>query len=435
MFLQTQLVPKDIPLALPLPEWLLITLLILSFLLHILFVNLMVGGSILTLWYEGKGLKDKRYDALAYQIAQTITVNKSLAVVLGVAPLLSINVLYTIYFYSANALTGSYWILLVPLVAFVFLLLYAHKYSWKVLQDNKALHISIIALAVACFLFIPFIFLANINLMLFPEKWGDVHGFFSTLALPNVLPRYFHFIVASLAITGLFMFYYISRKSFEFKEKLVGFTKYELQRKFYSLAFGATVSQFLWGSLVFITLPSKGVDWNLFWIISSGVCFAIPAMIMMWKEITGPQEKMGRHFYKVVSLLTITVLFMGTGRHTYRANALKPHQKLMAERTARHIEMVKQATLEAEMGIASQADLPPGEKLFKQYCAVCHKINDRLVGPPVIEMIDVYKNDFDGFKAWVRVPGRKRMDYPAMTGFPQLTDEELNDLGDYIFEQ
>ncbi|MCW3807781.1 c-type cytochrome [Plebeiibacterium marinum] len=435
MFSQMQLVPKDIPLPLPLPEWLLITLLVLSFLLHILFVNLMLGGSILTLWFERQGLKDKRYDSLAYQVAQTITVNKSLAVVLGVAPLLSINVLYTIYFYSANALTGKYWIMLVPLVAFVFLLLYAHKYTWKILEDNKPLHIAIISVAVGCFLFIPFVFLTNINLMLFPEKWGEVSGFFSALSLPNVLPRYFHFVVASLAITGLFLFYYISRKSFEFEEELPGFTKYELQKKFYSLGFGATVSQFLFGSVVFITLPSKGVDWDMFWFIATGVSFAIVAMVLMWKEITGPVEKIGRYFYYVVGILTVTVIFMGTGRHVYRANALEPHQKLMAERTARHIEMVQQAALEAEMGLEAEKDLPPGEKLFKQYCSVCHKLEDRLVGPPVTEMIEVYKDDFEGFKKWVRVPGRKRMEYPAMTGFPQLTDEELKDLGDYIFEQ
>lgn len=435
MLAQLQLVPKDIPLALPLPEWLLVTLLILSFLLHILFVNLMVGGSILTLWFEVKGLKDKRYDNLAYQIAQTITVNKSLAVVIGVAPLLSINVLYTIYFYSANALTGKYWIILVPLVTFVFLLLYAHKYSWKKLENNKPLHIGIISLAVFCFLFIPFIFLTNINLMLFPEKWGEIRGFLSALTLPNVLPRYFHFLVASLAITGLFLFYYIGRKSFEFKESLPGFEKYELQRKFYSLAFGATVSQLLFGPLLFLTLPSKGVGWNLFWTILAGVSFAIPAMILMWYEITGPKETIGRHFVKVVALLTITVLFMGTGRHIYRANAIDPHRKLMAERTAEHKKLVQEAILEAEQGIQAQADLPPGEALFKNYCSVCHKINEKLVGPPVTEMIQIYGNDFSGFKKWVRSPGRKRMDFPAMTGFPQLTDKELEDLGDYIFNQ
>jgi cytochrome c len=435
MLSQLQLVPRDIPLPLPLPESMLVVLLVLSFLLHILFVNLMVGGSILTLWFEIKGLKDKKYDSLAYQIAQTITVNKSLAVVLGVAPLLSINVLYTIYFYSANALTGQYWILLVPLIAFVFLLLYAHKYTWKILANNKPLHLSIISLAVGSFLFIPFVFLSNINLMLFPEKWGDINGLFSAISLPNVFPRYLHFLVASLAITGLFLFYYFGRSSFEQETELPEFNRYELRKKFYSLGFGATVSQFLFGSLVFLTLPSKGVDWNLFWVILGGVGFAVPAMVLMWKEITGDQDKMGRYFYTVVGLLTITVIFMGTGRHIYRANALDPHQKLMAQRTAQHLELVKQATLEAEKGMVKEIDMPPGEKLFKQYCAVCHKMNERLVGPPVTEMEDVYLSDFEGFKKWVRKPGRKRMDYPAMAGFPQLTDEELRHLGDYIFEQ
>jgi cytochrome c len=91
-------VPRDIPIPLPLPEWLLVVLLVFSFLLHIVFLNLMLGGSIVTLWAEIKGLKNKFYDTLAYEVARTITVNKSLAVVLGVAPLLSINAFYTIYF-------------------------------------------------------------------------------------------------------------------------------------------------------------------------------------------------------------------------------------------------------------------------------------------------------------------------------------------------
>ena len=207
-------VPKDIPLALPMPEWILVFILILSFLIHILFINLMIGGSILTFWYEALGKKHNDFDRLAREIAATITVNKSLAVVFGVAPLLSINVLYTIYFYSANALTGNIWISIVPWVAVAFLLFYLHKYTWDKLADNKAVHLSILGAGVASFLFIPFIFLTNINLMLFPEKWGEINGFFDAMTLPNVFPRYFHFIAASLAITGLFLAWWFDRKAY-----------------------------------------------------------------------------------------------------------------------------------------------------------------------------------------------------------------------------
>ena len=109
--------PRDILLPLPLPEWLLVALLVFSFLLHILFVNLMLGGALVAFWLEWRGRREPALDALAHEIARTVTVNKSLAVVLGVAPLLSINVLYTVFFYSANALTGRAWISVVPLVA------------------------------------------------------------------------------------------------------------------------------------------------------------------------------------------------------------------------------------------------------------------------------------------------------------------------------
>ena len=201
--------PKDIPLELPLPEWLLVGLLVFAFLAHIVFINLMLGGSILTLWSQIKGLKNKEYDTFAHEIAKTITVNKSMAVVLGVAPLLCINTLYTIYFYSANALTGFVWILIIPLVIIAFLLTYLHKFSWESMENNKRLHISIMAAAVGVFLFIPLIFLTNVNLMMFPEKWGTVHGFLEALVLPNVFPRYFEFLGACLKLSSRRNLYFV----------------------------------------------------------------------------------------------------------------------------------------------------------------------------------------------------------------------------------
>jgi cytochrome c len=327
-------VPRDIPLALPLPEWLLIGLLVISFLLHIVFVNLMIGGSILTLWAEIKGLKNKEYDTLALEIARTTTVNKSMAVVLGIAPLLSINTLYTVYFYSANALTGLMWISIIPLVAIAFLMTYLHKYSWQRLHNNKPLHIAINAIAVLIFLFIPLIFLVNINLMLFPGKWGTIHGFLSALLLPNVFPRYLHFLCASMAVTGLFLFGYFGRKAYPFEVHFQQLTRYDIKRKTYSLTLAASVTQFLLGPLLLLTLPAKGMGWNLIGIILSGAAIAIPAMWWIWKAISGPRENIDRHFWKIVTAMSITVLFMGSGRHVYRANALAAHKMRMKARTA-----------------------------------------------------------------------------------------------------
>ena len=48
--------------------------------------------------------------------------------------------------------------------------------------------------------------------MLFPERWPEVEGFLSTLLLPNVLPRFLHFILASVAVTALFLAGWLCRR-------------------------------------------------------------------------------------------------------------------------------------------------------------------------------------------------------------------------------
>lgn len=428
-------VPKDIPLPLPMAEWILVFVIIVSFLLHILFINLMIGGGILTFWYEMRGLKNKDYDRLAREIAGTITVNKSLAVVLGVAPLLSINVLYTIYFYSANALTGNMWISIVPWVTVAFLIFYLHKYSWDQLANNKPLHLGILAIGVISFLMIPFIFLTNINLMLFPEKWGAVTGFFDAMTLPNVFPRYFHFIIASMAISGFFLAWWFGRKNFRMDKHYVELTKKDVKIQMLNLALVATGMQFIFGPLLFLTLPTHGVTWGLFLVISGGVIVASIVVYQLWKLINEKKEGLSGRFYWVVVLFTVLVGFMGTGRHMYRENALTTHKKMMAERTAAHWDAVEKAKNNDLVPAAeATANLSPGAQLFENKCAVCHAANQRLVGPPLTEIVPIYENNMQALKEWIKDPGRKREDYPPMAGFPGLSDQQLTNIGNYLLK-
>ncbi|MFW6276082.1 MAG: cytochrome C [Bacteroidota bacterium] len=340
-------IPRDIPLAMPLPEWLLAGLLVFSFLLHILFVNLMLGGSLITLWAEIKGRKNPDYEVLAKDLAKTITVNKSLAVVLGVAPLLSINALYTVHFYSANALTGNFWIMIVPFVTVAFLLLYWHKYSREKMRKHKKLHIAILAAAVVLLLFVPLIFLTNINLMLYPDQWGKVDGFFSAMMLDNVFPRYLHFLAASLAITGLFLFGWMNREKYNFRQYTT-LTRTGILRRWYKFALHASIAQLAFGPLVLLTLRWENIDKMLILIISVGIVIAIAALVMLWREVKGPDSRLGTNFYFIAAALSVTVLFMGTGRHVYRAVTLSEHRQAMQEQTVRYLDMSREAMLSAE---------------------------------------------------------------------------------------
>ncbi|MFO0740016.1 MAG: cytochrome c [Labilithrix sp.] len=427
-------VPRDIPLPLPASTPFLEVLLVAAFIAHILFVNLMVGGSLLVLGFQLRGLREPDYDRLARALAGSVTVNKSLAVVLGVAPLLLINVLYTIHFYTANALTGTAWILLVPSVASAFLLLYLHKYTWDKLAEQRRLHIAINALAVGLLLVIPLIFLANVNLMMFPERWTSVHGFLEALTLPNVLPRYLHFLSASLILTSLFGVGYFGRDRFVVEGVFESLDRPRIRRAFYAIAFSVSLAQFLFGPLVLFTLPTKGLHTSVISSISMGAVLAIPAVWMMWRELASGAPD-GKRLPYIVAALGVTVLFMAMGRQMYRGIALAEHRRAMRVATGEWGEEAVQARYDLESGRArAAAGVSEGQNLFQSTCAGCHAVDKKLVGPPLTEIAQIYAGNPDGIVAWARAPGKKRSDAPQMPSMASLGDAKLRVLASFMLE-
>jgi len=427
-------IPRDIPLPLPANATFLELLLVLAFVAHIMFVNLMVGGSIIVLGFELRGLRRPDYDKLARALATTVTVNKSLAVVLGVAPLLLINVLYTIHFYTANALTGTAWILLIPGISAAFLLLYLHKYTWDRLQTQKKLHIAILAIAVGLFLIIPLVFIVNVNLMMFPERWTGVRGFMSALALPNVFPRYFHFLSASLILTSLAGVWYFGRAKFPVEDTFETLTRPSLRRTFYSIAFAVSLFQFIVGPLVLFTLPSKGFHYTVLTMILFGAALAIPAVWMMWKELSEVEVR-GRRLPFIVGYLSLTIVCMALGRHMYRGIALAEHRQEMQRATQQWIDDSEQAAYDLDMGRTRAASgISDGQHLFENTCGGCHGIDQKIVGPALTEIARLYSGNPDGIVTWARAPGKKRPDAPQMPAFASLGDPKLREIAEFMLE-
>lgn len=426
-------VPRDLPLPLPVPEGFLVFCLVVFFLVHILFVNLMVGGSVLVAVLEWLGRRNPRWDALAHRIAETVTVNKSLAVVMGIGPLLCINLLYTVQWYSANALTGHAWLMIVPLVTVAFLLTYLHKYTWDSWTAGrwKTLHHAVGITAALLFLFIPLIFLANVNLMLFPSEWEKVKGFFSSLRIGNVLPRYLHFVAASVAMTGLFLAGWLGRRQSSLTH-LDGFTRPELRRIFYRVCAFVTMAQFVFGPLLLFTLPAAGITAKLHVIIWSGAAVGLLTLYIIFRELKRDDASIGGLYWLIVALFSVVVLGMGSGRHVYREAALAGHKAAIRERTERY------QTALGEFNKARAAAPPAApqtaEQLFMN-CAACHAPNTRLVGPPLTEIAQIYANNPDGIVTWAKAPGKKRPDMPPMPPFSHLSDADLRKIAELMLEK
>jgi len=428
-------IPRDIPLPLPAPEGLLEILLIAAFLVHILFVHLMIGGSMFSLVCQIRGLKTPDYEKLAYRIMQTVTVNKSLAVVMGVAPLLIINTLYAPQFYASSALIGDMWMAVIPLVTLAFLLAYAHKFWWNHFLNIPELHIGIAALETVLFLVIPLIFMTNVNLMLFPEYWPKVTGFFSAMLLPNVLLRYLHFVSATVLFSSLFFVWWSGRKTFRVEVQFSELRVIDVRRFFYAFAFGATIFQILTGLMVFVSLPAQGMGWGFTVLLLLGGLAVLPAIWWMWQNLTRPGHLLDDNFKQIITCFACAALIMGIARHDYRENALEDHKAAIAEKTINYQAAVKEASEEAQLAAikAKETDITlPGATAFNQNCAACHHATLPTVGPALEEINAIYANDPAGIVAWTKSPEKKRPDSMKMPGFPQLSDAELMMISQYM---
>ncbi len=418
-------IPIDIPLPLPAPEGVLKMLLVITFIIHILFVGLMVGGTywsvIFKLLSRIPGREDPFYDRLARETLSTVTVNKSMAIVLGVAPLLLIGLAYTRYWYTANMITVTAFLSIVWLVIVAFLLLYTYKYTWDSLANWPIAHLSFGILASAIFSFVPLIFLANINLMLLPFDWDNTTGFLQALLLPNVIPRYLHFMVAVCAMIGFFAaiyFWYRGRGSDDpFYDRA--------QRLGLKWALTATLLQGIFGTLNFITLPEGAFSTSL--LIHLGIALVLAAAACM-ALIRALQKPSGGPIIAAVMLLGVIALLMGVARHIVRENLLREPHAIAEQRTQEYqaalASFLETYTPEGKVALN-------GKELFKRYCTSCHARDRRLVGPSVEFMIEKYEGAQEEMVEFVLNPTKEDPEFPRMPK-PPASQDEIERIVEYI---
>jgi hypothetical protein len=191
--------PDTLPAAWPLMQG----LLLLVFPLHLLAMNGLLGTAAVVLIIRRRGGALDR--TLAPALTATLPVLMALTVNLGVASLLFSQTLHGQFFYPSAILMGRYWLAIIPLLITAYAGLYLLDADLPPLRPRTTLLASMI---LALLLTVPFIFTNQQTSMLDPGHW---QGYFANdggtllhLKDPTLWPRYLHFVVAALAVGGLF---------------------------------------------------------------------------------------------------------------------------------------------------------------------------------------------------------------------------------------
>ena len=195
-----------VPLAEPIPaQWGWFKLfLILGFTVHILLVNILIGGSLISL-FAVLG-KEKSLMPMSDDLNRKLTVIFALAVNFGILPFLFLQVLYGQFVYVSSQLMAVYWLSAVVMTILAYYGMYYSKFGENA---PPALGNAVKGLTVLLLLCIAFVFSNNMTLMLKPQTWSaffsNPDGTLLNLSDPVLFPRYLHFVIASVAVGGLFL--------------------------------------------------------------------------------------------------------------------------------------------------------------------------------------------------------------------------------------
>ncbi len=129
------------PDTIPAPAWLFLVLDLVTFTLHILVINLILGGSLITLYNRMVRGGEARQAALHAPATGKLPTLFAIGINLGVAPLLFLQVIYGHLFYTSSVLMAVYWILVIPFLILAYYGAYIHsrRYDAAPLLSKTAL--------------------------------------------------------------------------------------------------------------------------------------------------------------------------------------------------------------------------------------------------------------------------------------------------------
>jgi len=181
-------IPSPDPLPLPAHPSLLWALLMLTFFLHVIAMNFVLGGSILAVFARSR----------AQWLIKAMPMLVAAAITFGVAPLLFLQALYGRLFFSSSVLMAWFWLAIVPLLILAYYGTYASAFRERVAR--------VVPIVVALlFVGISFIQSNNMTLMLHPERFlsmflADARGVQLNFADATLFPRWLHMLLGAVAV-------------------------------------------------------------------------------------------------------------------------------------------------------------------------------------------------------------------------------------------
>ena len=313
------LIPAVDPAALPGPPWLFHVLWVITFLIHLVFVNMVMGGSVLAALVGNSRPGAREIQSFFVEVNGWAI---SFAITFGIAPLLFMQVLFGRFFYTATILLAWWWLGMLGILTLGYYLNYIAKSR---LKAGKSVRLILIVEAV-CFLKIAAIQVAINVLHLQPARWESVaQQTWAALLDPTFLPRTLHFVLAAIAMAGAVLAFVATRRAAttDDREACMGMARFGLRAAFVTSAL-ALVDGF-W---LLLALPRDVLRAFMRGGAVTTIPLTVGILLGVWllvtlSRITDPLAQ-AKEVRRVAELLVGAVVLMVLTRHQLRGLYLAP---------------------------------------------------------------------------------------------------------------
>lgn len=418
----------------------------LIFFLFVPFISIVLGGTVLSLYYKSQGIRKNNHLFLQYSkdIIETVTINKSMGIMLGLVTLITSVLIYVQLFHNANLITVEYLIWSFVFVAIGVILVYTYRYSSALSQVFSSLNelkdkdssiseevekysiksnkLSLKAGRVGLiFLFIgTWLFTAGVTLGFLTSKWSDTHVL-DVLFSWAVISRYITFLLLSAALTGsaiMFSFFYWEGG----KEDLDAEYKAFVHKSSIYLISASLAALPLFLLFDLTGMPGDVLSGSIFTSFSIGIILIFLGFHYLYVMYTRGNNNYSLHIFLVV---IITLFASIVSDQTAMVNANKQQTLVLAQNFEN--VMAKLTASNAPVKIS-------GEDIYKNICSACHSFDHKVVGPPYKLTLPKYHDDVDKLVKFILSPTQNNPGYPLMPN-PGLRPDQAKAVATYILKE
>ena len=340
--MQPMIPPPDIT-PLPAPALIFVALLILTFVVHLVFMNLMLGSAVLAAFGRIRaraGVNKPHWLQLTEVLMHQLPWHIAFTVTTGIAPLLFVQVLYGPLFYTSTIAVGWLWMSLLLVIVVAYYASYAYKLGPYRRRTGEGparwVHLAGLLFLAAALIQV----IVNV-LQITPERWTWIYqGIASAVGERSILPRFLHFVLSAVAFTGLYITVRAVRGGLDTTGAAEGSSAESAEadqprfpvwaaRTGARIALWSTVAQLAIGTWFLLALPAGArsglMGGSLFDTVIMGLGFLLAVgLVVMLVRLRDPfaQKKLATGS---AATLLATMLFMVVTRDGARRLALAEH--------------------------------------------------------------------------------------------------------------